>query len=464
MVMISNKSSNIVQTGTSSNASISPTLQNPSISSSLQSGGKELNLGNALPGQVFSGTVVDIQNNTVTIEVGDSLIHAKFDQAVDICMGEVLKFVIRENQNNQVVIAPYNKTSLSGENVALYKALEAAGLPATDHNIDVISELLKNQMPVDKKSVQAILAKSYQIPEASIEDLVMMTKYQIEITSDNLEQLQHYKENKHQITKDIIQLADSIPNMVKELLQNGKTEEALQILKSLGDNSKGESYIHDKALQQMHVLLKELAGEHPKNHIDHILKQQVLDKFSFEPKEFTKEAIEETYKNLEQQIGKLQQIVGMESNDTVTQVKNNIEFMKNINENFIYAQLPLKMKNQMSNGELYVYTNRKSTINRKEGIRLLLHLEMESLGDMNIMVHLQQSNLNLTFTMSNEEAEQIIESNIPQLTSILEKKGFIVQHRVECKEEKNPIDFVEDFIKQQEKKQEIKRFSFDMRA
>lgn len=452
-----------MQTKTSSNPSISSALQSQSISSSLQSGGKELNLGNALPGQVFSGTVVDIQNNTVTIEVGDSLVHAKFDQVVDICMGEVLKFVIRENQNNQVVIAPYNKNGLSGENTALYKALQAAGLPATDHNIDVISELLKNQMPVDKKSVQTILAKTYQMPEASIEDLVMMTKYHIEITSDNLEQLQHYKEHKHQITKDIMQLADSIPNTIKELLQNGKTEEALQILKSLGDSSKGESYIHEKALQQVNALLKELAGKHPKNHLDVILKQQVLDKFSFEPKEFKKEVLEDTYKNLEQQIGKLQQIVGIESKDAAAQIKNNIEFMKNINENFIYAQLPLKMKNQMSNGELYVYTNRKSTINRKEGIRLLLHLEMEYLGDMNIMVHLQQSNLNLTFTMSNEEAEQMIESNIPQLTSILEKKGFIVQHKVECKEE-NHVDFVEDFIKQQEKKQDIKRFSFDMRA
>lgn len=50
----------------------------------------------------------------------------------------------------------------------------------------------------------------------------------------------------------------------------------------------------------------------------------------------------------------------------VSNLQGNIEFMNQINNAYHYVQIPLRMSNQNTHGDLFVYTN-KSGVDRPDG-------------------------------------------------------------------------------------------------
>jgi hypothetical protein len=63
----------------------------------------------------------------------------------------------------------------------------------------------------------------------------------------------------------------------------------------------------------------------------------------------------------------------------VTNLRQNIDFMNQLNQMYTYIQLPLKMSNKTANGELYVFTNKRSLVKENGAVSALLHLNMENL-------------------------------------------------------------------------------------
>lgn len=464
-------------------------VENGKVTTFAPSSTKPTNILLLEPGQTFTGEIVDIRNGSVTISVGEEFVKAQFQQSMNVCIGEVMTFVVRENQNQKITIAPLQQ-QMNAEDIALYKALDAADLPATDKNIDLVSELLNNQMAVDKKSIQFLLAKSFQLPEASISDLVLLQKYKIPITKENVEQLQQYRTNQSNLANDIKELAYALPDFMKQAMDSNESESGIHLLKMIF-KEEGNSFSaieqENDGINKIKHILSELDG------IDEIDKEDIvqkryaslrnqivdllehsdtkesiskylLEKLSIHPKELNQKTLQETYDKIEKHLEMMKEAMGTETWTGISKVQNNLEFIRNVNESFLYTQLPLKMQQEILNGELYVFTNKKAKLSAKDGIHLVLRLNMEYLGDMEIAVNLLNQHLNLDFSLEKQETIQLVQSHIEELNDVLKEKGFAVQTKIVEESKKEPLNLVKDVMESEESRKRKKSLTFDMRA
>ena len=122
----------------------------------------------------------------------------------------------------------------------------------------------------------------------------------------------------------------------------------------------------------------------------------------------------------------------------VTQIKNSVDFMNQINELYNYVQLPLKMAGGHANGDLYVYAKKRSAHggDSDEPLTALLHLSMEALGNMDIFLKLQNEKLSTKFCLEREELIDFVESHIDELNERLIEKGYNIDTSVGKLEDK----------------------------
>lgn len=143
-------------------------------------------------------------------------------------------------------------------------------------------------------------------------------------------------------------------------------------------------------------------------------------------------------------------------------LKDNIDFMKTINDMFTYIQLPVNLKGKKLHSDLYVYSNKKNLQMQRENISILLHLNMDYLGDIDIYATLSKNNLSTKFYLEDSQGISIINDNINNLIKSINKLGFNFSYEVNRREKK--VDIVNDLIEKDVPKTQIKRFSFDIRA
>ncbi len=146
-------------------------------------------------------------------------------------------------------------------------------------------------------------------------------------------------------------------------------------------------------------------------------------------------------------------------------MKQNIDFMKMLNESFAYMQLPLKLQNQNAHGDLYVYTKKEKLKKNPEKISLLLHLEMDHLGTVDVRLDKEKQNIEAMFTLGDETARELLAKNTHMLQSSLNEKGYTCRIQVQPlgKEESPVQNFLNTKVTTAASK-EMKRFSFDIRA
>ena len=154
-------------------------------------------------------------------------------------------------------------------------------------------------------------------------------------------------------------------------------------------------------------------------------------------------------------------------------MRENLQFMQDLNQQFVYAQVPLNLEDGQANSELFVYTRRKQARVSEDGTRVLLHLDMPSLGMTDILVSLRDQHLHARFTMEDGQSAEVVRSHMEELQEKLETKGFIYTNEVR-KAEKTPgkqapeahtgEDAVITEMMQTEHGDREKRYTFDMRT
>lgn len=202
--------------------------------------------------------------------------------------------------------------------------------------------------------------------------------------------------------------------------------------------------------------------------------QSMLGSFTITPKQLSKDGeLHSFYEKLESKMDSFERLInstlsGSDSQELSQQahnMKSNVDFMKALNETFSYMQLPLKLQNQNTHGDLYVYTQKEKLKNNPDKVSLLLHLEMDHLGTMNIRLEKDHQNIDARFSMDNTDSIRLIERNTHMLQDALNEKGYTCHIQVQPEEsQENPID---DFLKTKVSTssiKEMKRFSFDIRA
>lgn len=264
-----------------------------------------------------------------------------------------------------------------------------------------------------------------------------------------------------------------------QLLQNLLDTFGNEVSKQLTDELKNGNMSAKSLLENINQLIKDnpllskesLEKLFNSKEFGEAIKMLVRDRMRLTPDDIkNSDDIKDFYKRVREDVSKISEAVPDSARDSsfsksLEGLKNNIDFMNDLNKNMSYFQMPVKFSGSDGNGELYVFTNKKNLANKTDNISALLHLDMENLGPLDVYIKLSGgSNVSTNFCLESEEMLDFVYSHIDQLNDRLEKLGYSVKFEMKVRDDANKLDFVQDFIDQKSGSQIPGQFIFDTRA
>ena len=147
---------------------------------------------------------------------------------------------------------------------------------------------------------------------------------------------------------------------------------------------------------------------------------------------------------------------------SVRNIRENVDFMNQLNQMYSYVQLPMKLRGENAHGDLYVYTNKKNLAKKDGNVSAFLHLDMEHLGMVDVYVAMERGRINTNFYLADEKSLDLLEQNIDTLTKRLTEKGYQADAKLMLKEESGNV--MEEIIRADKNISVISELSFDVRA
>ncbi len=496
------------------------------------------------PGSTFAGDIIDVRGSAIKLLLsGEKTLNATASEAKNLNIGDHITFNVTSNNGSTVVIKP-TKVNSYNTNVLL-KSLEAAELPATDRNIEIIKAMMKHEMSIDKKSVTDMMRKIEGFKTDSPENIVAMEKHGIPLTQENVDQFAAYKNYEHRIMAQAESVATDMPEMLQEMVATGDETQAVAVAKELvnilndslltpeaasqpgmeatameadmdmstqaqtvADNPENMSDADVEFLKSMGLMEQDAiyTPEYTKAERRDIMSyEQVMNKFdsltgdelkdflkSDEFKDFIRDRVERSfeldaaklaeegddskktvkklYENLDHKTEAMQTVLEKagESTSKLAQtagnIRNNMQFMQDLNQMASYVQLPIKFNESKAHGDLYVFNRKKGMPVDKDVVTAFLHLDMDNLGATDIHVTMEKNFVSIKFALDDMESINIVDEHLPELATRLESKGYATTFTVEQNEDaegQTPFDKVLETDKPQIS---IKRYSFDVRA
>lgn len=197
------------------------------------------------------------------------------------------------------------------------------------------------------------------------------------------------------------------------------------------------------------------------------LQEYVKQELSLRPQDTNREKLGEVYNRLSRQLGALSEALGSAGQEnsmmgkTVQNLNQNLNFLNQLNDMYSYVQLPLKMSDRDTHGELYVYANRHKKAVREGEVSALLHLDMANLGPMDIYVQLKDNNVGTRFYLPDEEMLDFIADHIDLLNSRLEKRGYHMNCSFQTRELGEENTVMQELIEEQSNRPMSADYSFD---
>lgn len=610
-------------------------------------------------GQLLKGQILDIRYNEVKIQLepGKQVVTARLSGDVPLSIGQEAQFRVSEESQEHLVLKYTPEGSTSQNASAITKALTASGLPLSEQNRALVSELLNHRMPIDKQTLQSLTRYLLANREASPQTLVLMFKNKLPMTSSNIRQFEAYQNGTGQLLKDIRKVSQNITDILRPNMQSDNSEEtaynptsslqnalrmntglidilynrsssssldlfhiplkqilekdelaglgsafgkqlsglpdlsesiynsivkqvtdgdlslteAIRLLDEFYSDRQTEEIRHSEA-QSVQNLLNQLSTrtsstdsiaaaqtsdtaqaaqtantadsllndflsqqdtspmmstvftsqeranlsnllstlQDSKTINDNIaqgsislkdvmalitdqlplldkqaaakllqapeysklLEEAFLKKWTITPEKVAKkDSVANLCQQLQEDLEKLSNLtkslktsVENEHIDTpIKSMKENLQFMRDLNDVFTYLQLPIQFKDQTAHTDLYVMTRKKALGDTKENLSVLLHLDMSNLGSLNIYIRMNSANrIQADFYMEDTAAGKLIKENLSSLTDALEKKGYVLD--ADVKDTYKKPDFSKDFIEQSASDNHIQRLSFDIRT
>lgn len=203
-----------------------------------------------------------------------------------------------------------------------------------------------------------------------------------------------------------------------------------------------------------------------------LLSAVALKQWSMKPESLGQESkVEEMYSKLLKQLEGLQEAMQhagagkSAAAQSVTSLSQNIDFINQMNHLYTYVQLPLKMNGQNANGELYVYTNKRSLAKKDGNVSAFLHLDMEHLGPVDVYIAMQNERVSTRFTLQDDKMLDFLNAHMHILDERLAKKGYNMNWEMTVKDgtqaEESPIDRI---LHGEKNTTILSQYAFDMRA
>ncbi len=209
-----------------------------------------------------------------------------------------------------------------------------------------------------------------------------------------------------------------------------------------------------------------------------IFKEAIHNSWTLSPRDLQKaENINKYYEKLadelEQTTGLIKAHLSGADSDAIsnhtTGLRDNVSLINQLNEIFPYVQLPIKFQDQTAHADLYVYTKKDELKRHPNKAKVLLRLDFEHLGTLEILVEKNNNTIDTTFYCPDDSCAKLFKTNINLLTDTLNEKGYIFNANVT--KTSNKTNVANEFLNNthqktdtKETKESVSRYSFDIRA
>lgn len=394
-------------------------------------------------------TLVNTQKSIEILAQGDTpKAIALLQSELNINNTEITKLVkmatVLEPQSQQILKALQIKAeSVSNEvKPTIQNEIKQTDIKQTETTLEVPKQQTQVQKPIEispKSVMQQLVAEveaEISKPEAVKQNLIKQEGQKFEKLIDT-------------IMKAFETVSQAKPEQAAYMLSKDiKITPAA--VKAIVDNTKGENKL-SKQLEGIFKLVETLE----KNQVDVKEIKQELKKLFLKPELLqSKEKVAENFKDMVKLGAKLEILIkeqGMDhkvDHSVLQDVKGNIDFIKNINSNINYLQIPIQVNEKNTTAEIYVFNDKKRSKSvNTENATILVALDLDKLGHIESLITVNKKNVNITFKVQEESFKKVISKASETLKISLEARGYSLNPLkiIDMKEKFNLLE-LEDLI------------------
>lgn len=256
----------------------------------------------------------------------------------------------------------------------------------------------------------------------------------------------------------LLKAAGAESELIGKLESGVVTEwELYQSVRKMGQNVQGDSG-HGENVKKLFL----------SSGFQKIFKNAMADQWTIKPESLEQKQVSKLYERINEQTRQLARALTEAAGSdtplakTVSQIRENVDFLNQMNQIYTYVQLPLKLKGNSAHGDLYVYTNKKNLAHSDGNVSALLQLDMEHLGHVSVYVAMRQEKITTNFYLQDEESLKLIEDHLEVLTKRLQDRGYSVQ--AGCVLQKEQRTVMDEILSSDKNVSIMSKTSFDVRA
>ncbi|MBD5157164.1 MAG: flagellar hook-length control protein FliK [Butyrivibrio sp.] len=224
-------------------------------------------------GDVFTGKITNITQNQITLLLSNSsTVTATLADALSFNIGDLASFAIKDNSGEQIVLKSVNTENLKNlmNDRSVQNAIKNAGLSVNDTTVSLVHNLMKQNMPIDANTLNRYIRLLDSVPNATPEDVVLMSKMGIPVTEENVNALHDYYDFRDGISGKAADMASGAAQITAELAAESP-EEAAQFIRDftssfgaeLGSVENMGAAMDKETLESLSGQLKDMAGIPP---------------------------------------------------------------------------------------------------------------------------------------------------------------------------------------------------------
>ena len=172
-------------------------------------------------GDVIKGEISDLTGNEITLTLeNNTMIRGQISDNSLLSIGQTAAFKLDGLSPAGVILSPVSGYT-ENELTLINKALQEAGLPASEHNQAAVKALMDNLMPINREAIQQLMQQAFDMKSTDMGTLALMKRLMMPVTPDSLEQFGNYRQGIHTLTEQLNNFAGELPVLLQALSENG---------------------------------------------------------------------------------------------------------------------------------------------------------------------------------------------------------------------------------------------------
>ncbi|MBS4536068.1 hypothetical protein GOQ29_10625 [Clostridium sp. D2Q-14] len=398
----------------------------------------------------IKGKLVEKIDNKILIELNNGdIIKAETKIPLDAEIGKDIEFVVKEIKDEVLFLNPKDKATNEKISEGLIsKVLKENNLVDTKQNIEIIKGLISLDMKIDKETVLNLIRNidKLELIFKSLDNKFLNLDSDLEfneiLTSDleqeRIEKIINYNTKEIEESKEVIKnLFELNPNnresenlslkenTIKALLFLSKNDMDINIknLKFTMDIIEGKNFLSSNVQKIEDFINADSKLYNIKEKLDNLVNMNG----DFTKIQNEKLIIKNHYTKLTEIINEINEKISNQDNNDIKPfldaVKEELDFLKNINKNMTFLYYPINLKNEEILEKVYIFNKNKNKF-RNDKFKIYFSLNTDNLDKVDIMYEIFQNNNYITFKLKNEDIAEYIRKNKNILEIYLENVGI----------------------------------------